>query len=64
VRCTLAGAGGGALTYDLVYDDSTRNNDTIAANRAAILRAFIERLASDKLQLVRASEQQTAPLPF
>ena len=64
IRCTLAGAGGGALTYDLVYDDSTRDNDKMAANRAAILRALIEALGPDKLQLVRASDQQTAPLPF
>lgn len=64
VRCTLSGAGGGSLTYDLVYDDSTRSNDTMAANRAAILRALIEKLSADKLQLIRASDQQTAPLPF
>ena len=64
IRCTLAGAGGGALTYDLVYDDSTRDNDKMAANRAAILRTLIEALGPDKLQLVRASDQQTAPLPF
>lgn len=64
IRCTLAGAGGGALTYDLVYDDSTRDNDKMAANRAAILRGLIDALGPDKLQLVRASDQQTAPLPF
>ena len=64
IRCTLAGAGGGALTYDLVYDDSSRDNDKMAANRAAILRTLIEALGPDKLQLVRASDQQTAPLPF
>ena len=44
VRCALAGAGGGALTYDLVYDDKTRDNEVMAANRSAILRALIERL--------------------
>jgi small-conductance mechanosensitive channel len=64
VRCTLSGAGGGHLAYDLVYDDSTRHNDTMAANRAAILRALIDRLSAEKLQLVRASDQPTAPLPF
>ena len=36
----------------------------LAANRAAILRALIEGLAAKKLQLVRASDQPTAPLPF
>ena len=64
VRCALAGAGGGALTYDLVYDDKTRDNDSIAANRSAVLRALVERLGAGKLQLVRASDQPTAPLPF
>jgi len=64
VRCALAGAGGGALTYDLVYDDKTRDNDVMAANRSAILRSLIEKLGASKLQLARASDQQTAPLPF
>ncbi len=64
VRCTLAGAGGGALTYDLVYDDSTRDNDAMPSNRAAIIGALIEKLGAQKLKLVRASDQQTAPLPF
>jgi small-conductance mechanosensitive channel len=64
VRCSLSGAGGGALVYDLVYDDSTLDNDRMAANRAAILRALIDALAQHKLQLVRASDQPTAPLPF
>ncbi|MFL6736339.1 MAG: mechanosensitive ion channel family protein [Sphingomonas sp.] len=64
VRCALSGAGASALAFDLVYDDSSRDNDVLAANRAAILRTLIERLASKKLQLVRASDQPTAPLPF
>jgi hypothetical protein len=64
IRCALAGAGGGALTYDLVYDDKTRDNDVMAANRSAILRSLIEKLGASKLQLARASDQQTAPLPF
>jgi len=64
VRCVLSGAGSGALTFDLVYDDSARDNDVLAHNRSAILRAFIANLAAAKLQLVRASDQPTAPLPF
>ena len=64
-RCTLSGAGGAAaLAYDLVYDDATLDNDRIAGNRAAILRALIEALAPHKLVLVRASDQPPAPLPF
>lgn len=64
VRCALSGTGGGALTFDLVYDDATRDNDKLAADRAAILRSLIEALQGHKLYLMRASDQQTAPLPF
>jgi small-conductance mechanosensitive channel len=64
VRCVLSGAGAGGLAYDLVYDDSSLDNDRIARNRSAVLRALIERLAADKLELVRASDQPPAPLPF
>src|SRR5690242_13717499 len=64
VRCVLSGAGGGSLMFDLVYDDSTRDNDKLAADRAAILRSLIETLQSHKLSLARASEQPPAPLPF
>ena len=63
-RCVLSGAGSGALAYDLVYDDTSRNNDTLARNRSAILRAFMEQLATHDLHLVRASDQPPAPLPF
>ena len=63
-RCVLSGAGSGALTYELVYDDSNRDNDALALNRAAILRSLIEQLGKKKLVLARASDQQTAPLPF
>jgi len=64
VRCALAGAGGGGLAFDLVYDDATRDSDKLAADRAAILRALIEKLNGHKLQLARASDQPPAPLPF
>src|SRR5690242_13604421 len=64
VRCVLAGAGGGGLAFDLVYDDATRDSDKLAVDRAAILRTLIEALRERKLQLVRASDQPPAPLPF
>jgi small-conductance mechanosensitive channel len=64
VRCALSGAGTGALAYELVYDDSALDNDKIAANRSAILRALIERLGAHQLVLARASDQPPAPLPF
>jgi len=64
VRCVLSGAGGGALSFELVYDNSTRDNDKLAEDRAAILRSLIEALQTHKLYLMRASDQQTAPLPL
>jgi small-conductance mechanosensitive channel len=64
VRCVLSGAGGGGLAFDLVYDDATRDADKLATDRAAILRSMIEALSERKLQLVRASDQPPAPLPF
>ncbi|MES2137444.1 MAG: mechanosensitive ion channel domain-containing protein [Pseudomonadota bacterium] len=64
VRCVLSGAGSGAFAHDLVYDDSTLDNDRIAHNRSAVLRSLIEQLAAHKLVLARASDQPPAPLPF
>jgi small-conductance mechanosensitive channel len=64
IRCALSGAGATALAFDLVYDDSNRDNEVLADNRSAILRALIGTLAEHKLRLVRASDQPTAPLPF
>ena len=63
-RCALSGAGAGALAFDLVYDDSSLDNDRIATNRSAILRSVIEALAPHKLTLARASDTPPAPLPF
>jgi small-conductance mechanosensitive channel len=64
VRCVLSGAGGGGLAFELIYDDATRDADKLATDRAAILRSLIGSLVERKLQLVRASEQPPAPLPF
>jgi len=64
VRCVLSGAGSGALTFDLVYDDSTLEPDRLATNRSQVLRGLIEGLAPEELELARASDQPTAPLPF
>ena len=64
VRCVLSGAGGGALAFELVYDDTNVSPEKLAENRSLILRALIEQLAAAKLQLIRASEQAPAPLPF
>ena len=64
VRCVLSGAGGGALAFELVYDDATNNAEKIVEDRSQILRSLIEQLAAAKLPMMRASDQPTAPLPF
>jgi small-conductance mechanosensitive channel len=64
VRCILSGAGAGAFAYDLVYDDTSKDNDVLARNRSAILRSLIETIEPHKLVLARASDQAPAPLPF
>jgi small-conductance mechanosensitive channel len=63
-RCVLSGAGAGAFAYDLVYDDTSKDNDVLARNRSAILRSLIAQLGEHKLTLARASDQPPAPLPF
>jgi small-conductance mechanosensitive channel len=64
VRCVLTGAGAGALAFELVYDDATSNSEKLAEDKSRILRSLVEQLGAAKLQLVRASEQPPAPLPF
>jgi small-conductance mechanosensitive channel len=64
VRCVLSGAGGGALAFELVYDDTSLSTEKQAENRSLILRSLIDQLAVAKLTLVRASDQPPAPLPF
>jgi small-conductance mechanosensitive channel len=64
IRCVLSGAGANALSFDLVYEDSTLDADKLAGDRSAILRSLIEQLGLAKLQLARASDQPPAPLPF
>ena len=64
VRCVLSGVGSGALAHELVYDDPALDNDRIARNRSAVLRALIERLAAHKLELVQASNSLPPLAPF
>ena len=64
VRCVLSGVGSGALAHELVYDDSTLDNDKVARNRSGVLRALIERLADRQLELARASDLPPPLQPF
>jgi len=64
VRCVLSGVGAGGLAHELVYDDSALDNDRIARNRASILRALIERMEAQQLQLMQASTVSPPLAPF
>ena len=71
VRCVLSGVGSDAfaqgvtyLAHELVYDDKSLDNDQLARDRSAILRALIEKLAEQKLQLARVSDQPPPLAPF
>jgi small-conductance mechanosensitive channel len=71
VRCVLSGVGSDAfaqgvtyLAHELVYDDKSLDNDALARDRSVILRALIERLAEQKLQLARVSDQPPPLAPF
>jgi small-conductance mechanosensitive channel len=64
IRCALTGMGSGAITHELVYDDASRDNNRIALDRSAILRALIGGLETKELELVRASDLPAPPAPF
>ena len=64
VRCVLTGIASEAVTHELVYDDSVKDQNRLALNRSEILRTIIERLESGGLQLARASDLPAPPAPF
>ncbi len=64
VRCALTGVASETIAYELVFDDSARDNNRIALDRSAVVRALIERLAAQQLQLVRAAELPAPPAPL
>ena len=64
VRCVTTGVGSGAIAFELVYDDKAIDNNRSAENRSAILLDLIEKLRSDKIALVRASDIPPPLAPF
>ena len=64
VRCVVTGVGSGAIAHDLVYDDKTLDNDRIARNRSAILKAMMVAFEGAGLELVRASDAPPPLAPF
>ncbi len=64
VRCAATGVGSGAIAFELVYDDKALDNNRVAENRSAILLALIERLRTEKVEMIRASEINPPLAPF
>jgi small-conductance mechanosensitive channel len=64
VRFVVTGVGSGAVAHDLVYDDTTLDNDSIALNRSVILKALIMKLETSGLELIRASDMPPPLAPF
>jgi small-conductance mechanosensitive channel len=64
VRCALTGVASEAITHELVYDDSAKDQNRLALNRSDIIGTIIERLEAGGLELVRASDLPAPPAPF
>jgi small-conductance mechanosensitive channel len=64
VRCAATGVGSEAIAFEFVYDDKALDNNRVAENRSAILLALVERLRSEKVQIIRASEITPPLAPF
>lgn len=64
VRCALTGIASGAVTHELVYDDSARDQNRLVLNRSAVMRTLIERLEAKGLEVARASDLPAPPAPF
>jgi hypothetical protein len=64
VRCAANGVGGGAVGFELVYDDRSIDHNRNAENRSAVLLALIERLRAAKIEIVRASDVPPPLAPF
>src|SRR5689334_14661338 len=64
VRCVAAGVGSSAVSFELAYDDKALDNNRTAENRSAVLLDLVERLRSEKIELVRASDIPPPLAPF
>jgi small-conductance mechanosensitive channel len=64
VRSAATGIGSGAIAFELVYDDKALDNNRTAENRSAVLLDLLDRLRSQKIELVRASDAPPPLAPF
>lgn len=64
VRCPASGVGSGAIAFELIYDDKSLDNHKNAENWSAILIDLVEKLRSEKIDLIRASDISPPLAPF
>jgi len=63
VRCVVTALGASSLDHELVYDDSSRENDELARNRAAIILALINRFAAEKIDFAYPTQTTFTAAP-
>jgi small-conductance mechanosensitive channel len=63
VRCVVTVLGASSLDHELVYDDSSRENDELARNRAAIILALINRFAAEKIDFAYPTQTTFTAAP-
>jgi small-conductance mechanosensitive channel len=63
VRCVVTAFGASSLDHELVYDDSVRDNDQLATNRATIILALIKRFAAAKIDFAYPTQTTFTAAP-
>jgi small-conductance mechanosensitive channel len=63
VRCVLTKFGDSSLSHELVYDDTSRDNDLLARNRAAIILGLIKRFAAEKIEFAYPTQTTFTAAP-
>ena len=61
VRCVVTRFGAGAIDAELVYDDRSRDPDTLARQKSAIIIALVRLFANARLDLAAAPAATTPP---
>jgi small-conductance mechanosensitive channel len=63
VRCVVTAFGPSSLDHELVYDDTSRDNDVLANNRAAIILALMKRFAAEKVDFAYPTQTTFTAAP-
>jgi small-conductance mechanosensitive channel len=63
VRCVMTAFAASGLDHELVYDDSSRDNDRLAANRAAIMLELIRRFVTGKIDFAYPTQTTFTAAP-